>query len=109
MPTCRLDERLPDVQRRVREASWDTCIVVNDANVVLGRLGRGALSADEDTKAEAVMTPGPSTVRPSIELGAIAARLRERKLTSALVTTSDGRLVGVLLRADAERRLEQAE
>src|SRR5438445_9552098 len=60
VPTCRLEERLQDV-RRVVSAGWDTCIVVNESRVVLGRLGRKALASEEDAAVEGVMTAGPST------------------------------------------------
>src|SRR5712691_10735070 len=66
VPTARLDERLRDVRRRVGASGWDTCIVVNDEQVVLGRLGRRALARDDDVSVEEAMSPGPSTVRPSI-------------------------------------------
>src|SRR2546425_9863453 len=105
VPTCRLEERLQEVRRRVSAAGWDTCIVVNASGVVLGRLGRKALASEEDVAVEAVMTAGPSTRRPSITLAAIVERVQRQKLTSALVTGSDGRLVGVLRRADAEAAL----
>ena len=48
------------------------------------------------------MTPGPSTVRPSIGVDALLERIRVRKLSSFLVTTPDGRLVGLVLREDIE-------
>ncbi len=104
VPTCRLGDRLAEVQERVREAGWDVCIVVSDAGVVLGRLGRKALQAAAG-EVEGAMTPGPGTIRPSVPLETVVKRLRERDLTSALVTTSDGRLVGVLRLGDAERHL----
>jgi len=108
VPTCRLEERLQDVRRQVSVAGWDTCIVVNASGVVLGRLGRKALGSEEDVAAEAVMTAGPSTVRPSITLAEIIERMQGQNLTSALVTRSDGRLVGVLRRTDAEAALNAA-
>jgi CBS domain-containing protein len=108
VPTCRLEERLQEVRRQVGAAGWDTCIVVNASGVVLGRLGRRALALEEDAAVEAVMTAGPSTVRPSITLAAIVERMQRQKLTSALVTRSDGRLVGVLRRTDAEAALNAA-
>ena len=106
VPTCRLEERLQDVRRSVRAADWETCIVVNESAVVLGRLGRKALASDEDVAVEAAMTAGPSTVRPSITPAAIVERMQEQKLIGALVTRSDGMLVGLLRRADAENALE---
>src|SRR5438128_716611 len=78
VPTCRLGERLAEVRARVRAVGWDTCIVVNDAGVVLGRLGRGALASEDDVAAEQAMTAGPSTVRPSITLEAIVERMQKQ-------------------------------
>src|SRR5947208_4047858 len=54
VPTCRLEERLQDVRRMVSAAGWDTCILVNEQGVVLGRLGRKALASKEDVAAETV-------------------------------------------------------
>jgi len=102
VPTCSLDERLQEVQTRVRAAGWDTCVVVNEKRIVLGRLGRKALASDADVSAEEAMSPGPSTVRPSIGDDALLKRMDDRKLTTFLVTTSDGRLVGLVRREDLE-------
>ena len=49
------------------------------------------------------MTEGPSTVRPSLGASALLDRMRPESLTSFLITTSDGRLVGLVLRDDLER------
>jgi len=106
VPTCALDERLPDVRARIGD--WATCIVVNDSRVVLGRLGRSALRRADDIAAEDAMTEGPRTRRPSIGFDALLVWMDERKLTSALITTPDGRLVGVVLREDLERIRDEA-
>ena len=102
VPTCALADRLTDVRERVQAGDWDACIVVNEHRVVLGRLGRTALAADTDESVEEAMTAGPSTVRPSIGTDALLERIRARNLTSILVTTPDGRLVGLVLRAQLE-------
>src|SRR6266536_1009163 len=96
VPTCRLEERLRDVQARVTAAGWSTCFVVNDEQVVLGRLGRRALARDDDVTVEEAMAAGPSTVRPSLELDRAVERMHSEDLTTLPVTTSDGKLVGVL-------------
>jgi CBS domain-containing protein len=96
VPTCRLDERLTDVRLRVREAGWDACIVVHDDGVVLGRLRRTVLASDAEGTVEESMTPGPSTVRPSIGTKALRERMHERNVKSYVVTTPDGRLVGLV-------------
>jgi CBS-domain-containing membrane protein len=100
VPTCTLDDELTEVRARVRAAGWDTCIVVNDRRVVLGRLGRKAVAADTDETVAEAMTPGPSTIRPSIGADALLERLRSRELHSILVTTPNGRLVGLVRRGD---------
>jgi CBS domain-containing protein len=103
VPTCRLDERLQDVCDELDESGWDTCFVVDARGVVLGRIGRRAIRGRADVPAEEAMTPGPSTIRPSARLDAVIERMRRQSLTNLPVTTSEGRLVGLLVRADAER------
>lgn len=105
VPDCRLGDRLPDVRERLRASGWDTCFVTDEHRVVLGRLGRAALAGDDDVSVEEAMTPGPSTVRPSLELERAVERMLAQDLTNLPVTRSDGVLVGVILRGDAERAL----
>jgi CBS domain-containing protein len=102
VPTCTLDERLAEVRERIRATGWDTCIVVTEQRVVLGRLGRKAVASDSDESVEEAMSPGPSTVRPSIGTDALLERMRPRNLSSYLVTTPDGRLVGLVRRHELE-------
>jgi CBS domain-containing protein len=73
---------------------------VNAGGIVLGRLGRRALAAEDGARVEDVMMAGPSTVRPSLWLDALAKRFRERDTRTALVTRADGSLVGVVRRED---------
>jgi len=75
--------------------------------VVLGRLGRAALAGERDEEIEQAMTAGPSTVRPSLELDRAVERMRRQNLTTLPVTTSDGRLLGLLERDTAERALRE--
>jgi CBS domain-containing protein len=70
--------------------------------VVIGRLGRSALRSEDDISVEEAMTEGPGTIRPSARLQWAIERMDRRNLTSLPVTTSEGRLVGLLLREDAE-------
>jgi CBS domain-containing protein len=53
------------------------------------------------------MALGPSTVRPSARLEAMVERMRRQKLTNLPVTTSDGRLVGLLTLQNAEEALRR--
>jgi CBS domain-containing protein len=103
VPTCGLRERLGDVQARVRAAGWNACVVVNDERVVLGLLREKELGGHGDQNVEDAMRPGPSTFRPYVAIEEIAHFMRGRNLESSPITTSDGRLVGLLRRDDAER------
>jgi len=106
VPTCDPGDRLQDVRERLG-GGWETCLVVNGERVVLGQLGRRALAREDDVSAEEAMRSGPSTVRPSARLAAIVERMSKQNLTSLIVTTSDGRLVGLLERGRAEEALAQ--
>jgi Mg/Co/Ni transporter MgtE len=103
--TCRLEERLRDVQARVTAAGRSMCFVVNEEQVVLGRLGHRALAREDDLSVEEAMAAGPSTVRPSLELDRAVERMRRQDRTTLAVTTSDGKLVGVLELETALRAL----
>lgn len=105
VPTCTLDDDIHEVRGRVRAAGWDTCFVVTNDRIVLGRVGRRAIAAKDDRSIEEAMSDGPSTVRPSIGIDALLKRMYERKLDTFPVTTPDGKLVGVVLRKDADRAL----
>jgi CBS domain-containing protein len=107
VPTCRLGDRLQDICEQLDESGWDTCFVVDDRRVVLGRIGRRAIRGRADVSAEEAMTPGPSTIRPSARLGDVVERMERQKLTNLPVTTSEGQLVGLLLRNNAERAASQ--
>jgi len=106
VPTCLIGESLRDVCERVRAAGEDTCFVVNEQRIVLGRLGRAALGRDADMTVEQAMAAGPSTVRPSLDLTAAVERMRKQNLTNLPVTRSDGVLLGLIRRDDAERALK---
>jgi Mg/Co/Ni transporter MgtE len=108
VPTCRLDESVGEVRARVRAAGWDACVVVNDERVVLGLLRAEELRRGQDESIERVMRPGPSTFRPHVPIEELAHHMIHHDLPASPVTTSDGRLVGLLKREDAARvALEQ--
>jgi CBS domain-containing protein len=107
VPTCRLEDDLKSALARARAAGLEGCVVVNAAGVVLGRVRVGAADGDTGQSIDAVMESGPGTVRPSEELEGLVARMQKKGINQILVTTSDGRLVGIMRRDDAERLLQQ--
>jgi Mg/Co/Ni transporter MgtE len=109
VPTCRLDEPIGEVRKRVRALGWDACVVTNEERVVLGLLRTGELEQGQDEPVDKVMRPGPSTFRPHVPIEELAHHMIHHDLPTSPVTTSDGRLVGLLRREDAARvALEQA-
>jgi Mg/Co/Ni transporter MgtE len=103
VPTCGLDERLGEVQERTRAAGFDACVVVNQERVVLGLLRAKELDGDPASRIEAAMRPGPSTFRPHVRIQEMAHHMVDHDLENSPITTSDGRLVGLLRRDDALR------
>jgi CBS domain-containing protein len=76
--------------------------VVNEQGIVLGRIVCKALADVGDVTVEEAMSRGPTTIRPSIGTEALLERMRSRDLTRYVVTTPDGRLVGLVRRNDLE-------
>jgi CBS domain-containing protein len=100
VPTCSLGERLGDIRDRAAAAGWDACVVVSEDRVVLGLLRAGELQADPGLLVERVMRPGPSTFRPFVTVEEMRRTMMDRDLDSSLVTTSDGKLVGLVTKKD---------
>ena len=86
-PTC-----APDTL--VVELDTDT-IVVNELRIVLGRV-RHRAEAAPGAQAEDVMEPGPATVRAHEPLDELLDRMTRRHVTEMIVTTPEGRLLGVV-------------
>jgi CBS domain-containing protein len=106
VPTRGPDEHVGEVAKRARAAGWDTCAVVNERQVMLGALREQALDTESLEAVEQVMDPGPVTFRPDELLDELRHYLHEHDLRRAWITTSDGRLVGLLRRDDDGRAAE---
>jgi CBS domain-containing protein len=99
-PTCALGELVGDVSARVKAAGWNACVVTSDDRVVFGLLRADELESDPELPVERAMRPGPSTYRPFESVEEIARTMAERNLENFPVTTSDGKLVGLVRRED---------
>jgi hypothetical protein len=109
VPTCRIDDVALDVLSRPEVEQWETCIVVSEARVVLGRLSVKPGNVTAGVLVEDVMQPGPKTYRPDTPLTEFVERLARRRLTSALVTYPEGVLIGIAFRREAESYLERTK
>jgi Mg/Co/Ni transporter MgtE len=95
---CRLDEPVGEVAGRVRASPYGFALVVAPDRTLLGRLRRSALEGEPAATAEAAMELGPTTVRADTAVQDLRERLDKRGLKTAIVTTPEGRLLGVVLR-----------
>jgi Mg/Co/Ni transporter MgtE len=107
VPVCSRTATVGQARQRAAEAGWTSCVVVDQHRVVLGLLRRRALAVEPSTPVEQAMDPGPSTFRASVRLEEMAHFLRQHELTQAWLTTSAGRLVGLLERETLERKLAE--
>jgi predicted transcriptional regulator len=98
-----LKDRLGDVRDRAQAAGWNVVVVIDDQRVVLGLLRSKQLEMDPNLTAEQAMRPGPSTFRPYVSTKEMADFMVGHDLESAPITTSDGKLVGVLFKSEAVR------
>jgi len=94
VPTCSLRERLEDVKSR-RRPNQDFCIVVNDRNIVLGLIHGESWNGGSQARVIDVMHPGPRTFRPDVDPKEAEKALKHSDLDAAIVTTSDGELLGI--------------
>ena len=95
MPTCALRERLEDVKSR-RRPNQDLCVVVNDRNIVMGVIQGETWDANPQARVVDVMQPGPRTLRPDLEPKDAQKMLKNYSAPVAIITTSDGELLGII-------------
>jgi CBS domain-containing protein len=93
---------MAEVREQAAASRYGFAFVVSHGRILLGRLRRAALEGDGGLNAEAVMEPGPSTIRADTALEPLAERMRKNELTCLPVTTPEGELLGLVRRDDLE-------
>jgi CBS domain-containing protein len=101
---CRIGDRLGDVAHKLAVAH-DYCVVLNDHDIVLGRVRKKDLQGPDETTVEHVMEPGPTTVRASEPAKGLLERMRKKRVPAVIVTTNKGRLMGTVTQEALERLL----
>jgi Mg/Co/Ni transporter MgtE len=96
VPTCTVDARVGEVRDRLRSSGSDVCVVVDSHRVVLGLVEGVSADAAPDTPVELVMRSNLVTFRPNVPAGQLPEYLKAPATRLALVTTSDGVLLGLL-------------
>ena len=104
--TCLPDASSGDIRSRL--GSDGICVVVNEHGIVLGRVRSKDLPPGDDARVEDFMQLGPATIQRREELGGLVERMRKKDVTTIIVTTPKGELLGVVQRDDAERFLAEA-
>jgi rhodanese-related sulfurtransferase len=98
--TCALDDRANELKERIDASPYGFALAMAD-RVVLGRIRRSRLDdAADDASAELLMEPGPSTTRPHKDPGELARQLQRSGTSTAILTTPEGELLGVVSRND---------
>lgn len=100
--TCRLNTQMGDIRGSVEASPYGFAFVTTGHGILLGRLRRAAVEGDADVRAEAVMEPGPSTVRADTPAAKLADRMRQGDLSTLVVTDPEGRFLGIVRKDDAE-------
>jgi rhodanese-related sulfurtransferase len=98
--TCAREDRSEAIRQRTDASPYGFALVLAD-RVVLGRVRRSRLDgAAEDATAELLMESGPSTTRPHTDPGELASSLQRSGASTAILTTPEGELIGVVRAAD---------
>jgi rhodanese-related sulfurtransferase/CBS domain-containing protein len=95
--TCAPKDRVGVIKNR-RPQPTDVCVVVNDRGVVLGMIEGEAWDQDPLKTAAEVMNPAPRTFRPDSDPTDVMKDMKKEDIENALVTTSDGELLGFIRR-----------
>ncbi len=103
MVRCAPDDRAAAVREAIAGSPYPFALVTSREGMLLGRVRASALEAETDRPVGELMELDPSTVRPHRAAGELAERLADDELRWAIVTTPEGRLVGVASRQDLER------
>lgn len=107
IPTCSFRDRLADVRPALDASPTGALVALNAEGVVLGRLPREAVTDDGEVTVEELMHEGPTTVRPSEELGPLVERMHRGGVDAVLVTCSDGHLLGLLERERGHQAIHE--
>jgi hypothetical protein len=99
---CGLEDTIGTVRPRVAASPYGFAFVTTFDGVLFGRLRKAALEGDPDRRAGDVMEPGPSTSRPDLDPAELLTKLQKADLKTGVLSDPEGRLLGVVLRADLE-------
>lgn len=98
--TCKLGDGPQAISQSIDASPYGFALALAE-RVVLGRVRRSHLDdAPDDARAELLMEPGPSTTRPHTDPGELASQLQRSGANTAILTTPEGELLGLVRRSD---------
>ena len=101
-PTCPPDATIGDVSDVLAADHTIVVLVVADDDVVVGALHPRAAGLPATTAVVDAADPGPPTVRPALTRQELARSMDDEGQHHVIVSTSHGRLIGVVRRDDLE-------
>ena len=106
---CRLGSHVGDSRNAVAESGQPYCVVLNDHDILMGRLRRKHLRGGDEGVVESVMETGPTTVRATESATALLKRMEARDVPAVLVTTAKGKFVGIARKPELERLVRESK
>ena len=100
---CAPTDHMSAVHASIKASPYPFALMTTDGGTVLGRLPASALDPGSEDAVADVAEPGPKTFRPHHSVENVIRHLAEKDLRWAIVTTPEGRLLGVAAREDLER------
>jgi hypothetical protein len=99
---CSPTDRAAAVRASIERSPYPFGLVTSPGGVVLGRVRASRLDPGSEQPVWDAAEPGPKTFRPHHSVGNVASVLADKDLRWAIVTTPEGRLLGVASRRDLE-------
>jgi CBS domain-containing protein len=100
---CGPTDRTSHVRELIERSPYPFALVTSEDRTLLGRAPSSALDPASERPVWDVAEPGPKTFRPHAAAEKVAGVLAEKELRWAIITTPEGRLLGVASREDLER------
>jgi CBS domain-containing protein len=100
---CRPTDRVADVRAAIERSPYPFALVTSENGTLLGRAPLSALEVASETPVFDVAEPGPKTFRPHVSAQKVLGVLADKGLRWAIITTPEGRFLGVASREDLER------
>jgi CBS domain-containing protein len=97
---CRRTDRIADVRDLIERSPYPFALVTGDDGTLLGRAPSSVLDTASERPVWDVAEAGPKTFRPHVSVEKVVAVLADKGLRWAIITTPEGRVLGVASRED---------